>query len=468
MAALDFLGGISRRAVMQLTGAAVLPITSSDSNPVENWRMSFTPKFVDLVRNVTTTVGTLDFALGPAVMGYTSFTVAVQIGDSFYYSCISVDKPNEREVGRGTLQANGTISRDPIGGVNTNFSMGNKTVALIAAAEWYSQMQAGAGIVSRAALASARGQGAALLCEAGREGMFAWDSANHAANVTADPGQAVYIAPASDPSGASGAWVRKYSGPLSIRWFGAVGDGATDDSPAFVRAITYLRATRTQPSSGYGSGSPEIFVPGGTYHLGSTTLDITHTLRIRGESTAAGGGATVLKWNSGTTGIRVQSFNTTGATAVIAPAPSDNTSGQGSIIEGLLLQGNYAGTESEAHGIHLRGDATVRDCGIYGFAGDGIHVNATAGSGAPNEGNDNNSRFENLLTKIAATASSSTVPTPTPAPPSVSMPSTIAGSGCGTHRSSATPMWDIRRRGTAPCRARIRHAGSAKAATAMW
>jgi hypothetical protein len=209
-------------------------------------------------------------------------------------------------------------------------------------------------------------------------------------------------------------------------------------------------------------------VPGGTYHLGSTTLDITHTLRIRGESTAAGGGATVLKWNSGTTGIRVQSFNTTGATAVIAPAPSDNTSGQGSIIEGLLLQGNYAGTESEAHGIHLRGDATVRDCGIYGFAGDGIHVNATAGSGAPNEGNDNNSRFENLLTKIAATASSSTVPTPTPAPPSVSMPSTIAGSGCGTHRSSATPMWDIRRRGTAPCRARIRHAGSAKAATAMW
>jgi hypothetical protein len=397
MAALDFLGGISRRAVMQLTGAAVLPITSSDSNPVENWRMSFTPKFVDLVRNVTTTVGTLDFALGPAVMGYTSFTVAVQIGDSFYYSCISVDKPNEREVGRGTLQANGTISRDPIGGVKTNFSMGNKTVALIAAAEWYSQMQAGAGFASRAALASARGQGAALLCEAGREGMFAWDSANHAANVTADPGQAVYIAPASDPSGASGAWVRKYSGPLSVKWFGAVADGATDDSPAFVRAIAYLRATRTQPSSGYGSGSPAIFVPGGNYYLGSTTLDIAHTMRLHGESTGGGGGATVLSWAAGTTGIRVQSYNTTGATAVIAPAPTDMTSGQGTIIEGLLLKGNYAGTESEAHAIHLRGNATIRDCGIYDFAGDGIHSAATAGSGAPTEGNDNTCRIENVL-----------------------------------------------------------------------
>jgi len=114
----------------------------------------FQPKFVDLVRNTTTTVGTLDFALGPPVMGYTSFTVAVQIGDSFYYSAIGVDKPNEREVGRGTLQANGTISRNPISGTKTNFSMGNKTVALIAAAEWYSQVQAGANAGTRAALAA--------------------------------------------------------------------------------------------------------------------------------------------------------------------------------------------------------------------------------------------------------------------------------------------------------------------------
>jgi hypothetical protein len=270
----DFFDGtsISRRTVMQLTGAAVaLPITPSDSKPVENWRMSFTPKFVDLVRNTTTTVGTIDFALGPAVMGYTSFTVAVSIGDSFYYSCIGIDKPNEREVGRGTLQANGTISRDPIGGVKTNFSMGNKTVALIAAAEWYSQVQAGAGIASRGALASARGQGAALLCETGREGLFVWDSSNRAASVAADPAQAMFIPPTSDPSGASGAWVRKYSGSLSVKWFGALGDGTTDDSAAFVNAIAYLKATRTQPNSGYGSGSAQLFIPAGQSRSTSLT-----------------------------------------------------------------------------------------------------------------------------------------------------------------------------------------------------
>jgi hypothetical protein len=396
----DFFDGtsISRRTVMQLTGAAVaLPITPSDSKPVENWRMSFTPKFVDLVRNTTTTVGTIDFALGPAVMGYTSFTVAVSIGDSFYYSCIGIDKPNEREVGRGTLQANGTISRDPIGGVKTNFSMGNKTVALIAAAEWYSQVQAGAGIASRGALASARGQGAALLCETGREGLFVWDSSNRAASVAADPAQAMFIPPTSDPSGASGAWVRKYSGSLSVKWFGALGDGTTDDSAAFVNAIAYLKATRTQPNSGYGSGSAQLFIPAGQYHLGTTTLDITHTLRICGESTYGGGGATELSWAAGTTGIRIQSSNTSGATAAIAPAPSDITSGQGTIIEGLQLKGNYAGTESEAHGIHLRANATIRDCAIYNFPGDGIHSVATAGGGTGTEGNDNTCRFENIL-----------------------------------------------------------------------
>lgn len=357
----------------------------------------FQPKFVDLVRNTTTTVGTLDFALGPPVIGYTSFTVAVQIGDSFYYSAIGVDKPNEREVGRGTLQANGTISRNPISGPKTNFSMGNKTVALIAAAEWYSQVQAAGGVASRVALASALGQGAILLCEPGREGVFAWDPSNRAASVATDPGQGVYVAPASDPTGASGAWVRKYSGPLSAKWFGAVADGTTDDSPAFLQAIAYLRASRTQPNSGYGSGSPEIFIPSGNYYLGSTTLDVTHTLRLRGESTGGGGGATVLTWAAGTTGIRIQGYNTAGATSVVSPAPSDITSGGGSIIEGLQLKGKFAGVESEAHGIHLRANATIRDCGIYDFSGDGIHAAATAGGGAPNEGNDNCCRIDNVL-----------------------------------------------------------------------
>ena len=69
--------------------------------------------------------------------GFTSFTAALQVGDSFYYSAIGVDKPAEREVGRGTLLSGGSISRNPISGKPTNFSCGTKTVALIAAAFVY-------------------------------------------------------------------------------------------------------------------------------------------------------------------------------------------------------------------------------------------------------------------------------------------------------------------------------------------
>src|SRR5437868_4447220 len=224
MAAYELAGrlGVSRRAVIQLTGAAVvLPSVTSHSKTLENWRMSFTPKFVDLVRNTTTTQGTGNFVLGPAATGFTSFIAALQPGDTFYYSAIGVDKPAEREVGRGTLQANGTISRDPIGGALTNFSNGTKTIALIAAAEWYAQVQ-GATAASRAALAATpHTQGAALLCEAGREGLFVWDGSDLSASVSADARQGLYAAAASDRSGRSGAWVRKFSGPVSVKWLGA-------------------------------------------------------------------------------------------------------------------------------------------------------------------------------------------------------------------------------------------------------
>ena len=117
----------------------------------------FTPKFVDLVKNVTTTTGTGDFTLGAAVNGFKSFTSALQVGDRFYYSCLGTDKPAEREVGRGTLLSGGKIAREPIGGAaKTNFTTGNKAIALIAAAEWFDGVAGSvAGATSAAAAANA-------------------------------------------------------------------------------------------------------------------------------------------------------------------------------------------------------------------------------------------------------------------------------------------------------------------------
>lgn len=103
--------------------------------------MSFTPKFVDLVRNFTRVEGTGRVVLGAAISGYGGMADALQPGDQFYYCIQGIDRPDEREVGRGTMQANGTISRQPVTRPLTNFSRGSKTIALVTAADWFKRMQ---------------------------------------------------------------------------------------------------------------------------------------------------------------------------------------------------------------------------------------------------------------------------------------------------------------------------------------
>ena len=358
----------------------------------------FQPRFVDLVRNYSTTVGTGAFVLGPAVNGFTGFGSALQAGDSFYYSAIGVDKPAEREVGRGTLLANGTVGRSPIGGPATNFSSGTKSIALIAAAEWFNAVQAGTGSLpviaaTRAELAARAAQGLALLTESGREGLFKFDGSKLATRVAADAGQGIHVAPASAPSGASGAWVRIWSGAVNVRWFGAKGDNVADDGPAFAAALNYLKAIAAQ-GFGYSSASPALFVPFGTYFLGTTTLDLSHTLIIEGESVGeAGGGASVLRWATNTTGIRVQRYNTSGASTTDGVT---HQGGDASVISRLSLKGAFTSGESEHHGIHLRARATIRDVFIRDFQGDGICILADGLSGTI-QGNANSFEISRVI-----------------------------------------------------------------------
>jgi hypothetical protein len=232
----------------------------------------------------------------------------------------------------------------------------------------------------------------AYLREAGREGLFVWDASNQAANVAADSAQGIYVPPPSDPTGASGAWVRKYSGAVSVKWFGAKGDGSSDDSAAFSTALAFLKAIAVN-ANGFYKASGKLFVPAGHYYLGTTTLEITHTLIVEGEGTGFGGVpyAAKLRWAAGTTGIRVQAYDTSGASSVDNVNP--HFSGAGSLIRGLHLYGGYAGTESEHHGIHAKVRIGVEDCLIENFEGDAIYAHCSAGSGGPDEGNANNCRL---------------------------------------------------------------------------
>ena len=69
----------------------------------------------------------------------------------------------------------------------------------------------------------------------GYEGLFLFSSGNHTADVTADTSQAIWVAPSSDPTGASGAWKREHQS-IYLKWFGAAGDGITDDTTAIQNA----------------------------------------------------------------------------------------------------------------------------------------------------------------------------------------------------------------------------------------
>jgi hypothetical protein len=349
--------------------------------------MPFTPKFVDLVRNLTSVTGTGPVTLGQAVNGYTSLAAAVSPGDQFYYCIQGVDKPAEREVGRGTMQSDGKVARQPVTGPATSFSTGTKTIALVAAAEWFAKLDgAMPGAASRAELA-ARDGGSAYLGEAGRAGWFMFDPSNLSARISADPAQGIHVPPASDPSGSSGAWVRRFDGAVNVKWFGATGDGTTNDGAAFVAALATLKAIAVNQDVYY-QGSPRLFVPAGHYYLGTTTLDVSHTLILEGESGVGGGISSKLRWAAATTGIRVQSANTSGASGVVAPGFN---SGSGSVIRNLTLMGGWtlAGGESEHHGIHLRASATIENFAIDNFPGDGIHAQTTATGGGADEGNSN-------------------------------------------------------------------------------
>lgn len=71
-------------------------------------------------------------------------------------------------------------------------------------------------------------------------GLFVWDAGDHTKHALNDRNQGIYITPSSELSGSNGAWVRQYDGPCFVEWFGAVGDGITNDSTAIQAALDYV------------------------------------------------------------------------------------------------------------------------------------------------------------------------------------------------------------------------------------
>ncbi len=120
-------------------------------------------------------------------------------------------------------------------------------------------------------------QTVAFLDEDNRQGLFKWDSSDLSTEVSVDTLQGIYVAPLSDETGASGAWVRILDGYVTPEMFGAVGNiidetyvpAAADDGPsiraaqAFIESQTIIRelyfpSTYAVKSLNPASSSPNI------------------------------------------------------------------------------------------------------------------------------------------------------------------------------------------------------------------
>jgi hypothetical protein len=155
--------------------------------------------------------------------------------------------------------------------------------------------------------------GAALLTETGRQGLFVWTTGNLSAQVTADPQQAIYVAPTSAPTGASGAWVRVVQGDYLATWWGVVaGTSSSLDAAntiAIQAALDWVKETNYLYSgtSTIRYGCLTLRFPAGVVRY-DTTLGITGDIQIMG---GGGPGSTVLHYTGTGRPAYINSLQTT-------------------------------------------------------------------------------------------------------------------------------------------------------------
>jgi len=112
---------------------------------------------------------------------------------------------------------------------------------------------------------------AANLQESGREGLFLWVIGDFSAKITADTQEGIFIK-ASAIASTAGAWVRVYQGDISVKWFGAVGDGTTADNVAIQAAVDMCGF--------FGGGY--VLLPVGNFKIGTAITVSKNYVKIRG------------------------------------------------------------------------------------------------------------------------------------------------------------------------------------------
>ncbi len=199
---------------------------------------------------------------------------------------------------------------------------------------------------------------------------------------------------------------------LSVRDFGAVGDGVTDDIAAFEAAIRSIPLIFTPATKQLGN---TIIVPQGNYYW-SRTLYINRPIVFQG----AGGGdgqwaGTRIIVAQGHEGIVITRYNSS----------IDGGLADRSVLRDFFLQADGQSFPNK-HGIRLWARAKIENVQINGFSGDGVHIVGSFGGPGENLGawlpkhayalhdsviNDGGNWY---VCKVAGTSAATVGPTGTP------------------------------------------------------
>lgn len=96
----------------------------------------------------------------------------------------------------------------------------------------------------------------AYLLDPDRGGQFVFRTGDFTAAIAADPAEGIAIKADATPT-TTGALFRLYQGAVSVKWFGAKGDGVTDDRAACQAALNYVSA----------QGGGDVMFPDGDYRV---------------------------------------------------------------------------------------------------------------------------------------------------------------------------------------------------------
>lgn len=244
----------------------------------------------------------------------------------------------------------------------------------------------GQAVASRLALAAISSPVAgqvAVLTESGREGNFVFSTSDLSTSVAADTAQGIYVPPSTDTSGASGAWVRKYSGAKDARWFGATGDGTTNDATALQAWLDSGGALWLPPLK-FRSASTlivrrNIFLSGSGYGFDN---------RLSGYGNMPG---SRIVFDAGVAGLEVEpqwvGLDWSALTAT-------QEGGFASTIQHLALVGNGG---AAATGFRARTVCHLRDVQVLDFSGVGVDIDASSGTSTSSDsGNANLSTLSSV------------------------------------------------------------------------